>query len=741
MAAPPPDIPPPTRVDVARTRRDGALDQPMSGGALPASLAGELEVVAAIPTPGAEADLLIVRDGGGGEFVLKTYRPGFRADREVWRQLPAIGTSHIVRILRTGEDDGRDFELQEYARGGNLAGLLADGAPWPYDRITETVGQLTEALAALHAHGIVHRDLKPANVLVRTAWPLDLALADFGLSRGINASVVFGTASRTLAYAPPESFAGETSRSWDWWSLGILVLEMATGRSPFRGLTEHAVMHHLLTSTMDVGPVADPRLRLLCRGLLLRDPAQRWGVPQVTQWLNGGTPPVPEDVAPRGHASGRVPLPFLGERYVDRASLARAMATRWDEAARRYLANMGTTEHPSEGWRALREWLQQFDQDEEERQVLIDERLTVALPPDLKLLHLLHWLDPAMPPVYRGLALNRESLLELALSALARPADAQTTIDDLWNHRILEVLADLSGEDDLRWIDARWRELETGFVPAADRVVAETQGLLPGPAFDGVQVRSALLALAVDPETTRTALRSSADRVRQELPEPVPWHAALATSAHDPDLVAAALASGLAHAWAQAELRRRESEAAAHVARQRQWEDMERAREAAKSQALGWAALAFGCFSVPWFVSMLALTGGDRSFQAGVMLLIWAGIGVGEVAMAAQIGGEYHPRYSLLRPMGRIFGRASGPAEFMRGLGNLAGSGCGGCLVAVIGFWVVLAIVVTAGAFLVQALILPLAVAVAYGVWTHRRWTNWTKEFDEAKRRILGAGA
>src|SRR5690606_4794247 len=125
------------------------------------------------------------------------------------------------------------------------------------------VRQLADALTDLHRHDIVHRDIKPANVLIRSHDPLDLALADFGLSRGIDASVVFATTSRTLAYAPPESFAGETSRPWDWWSLGILTLELALGRSPFQGMTEQAVMHHLLTSSMDLDGVTDPRLRLL----------------------------------------------------------------------------------------------------------------------------------------------------------------------------------------------------------------------------------------------------------------------------------------------------------------------------------------------------------------------------------------------------------------------------------------------------------------------------------------------
>src|SRR5690606_40822627 len=65
----------------------------------------------------------------------------------------------------------------------------------------EIAAQLAAGLTALHRAGIVHRDLKPENVLVLDADPLRLAIADFGLSKVLEQSVMFASSSRTLAYA------------------------------------------------------------------------------------------------------------------------------------------------------------------------------------------------------------------------------------------------------------------------------------------------------------------------------------------------------------------------------------------------------------------------------------------------------------------------------------------------------------------------------------------------------------
>ncbi|MCD0447929.1 serine/threonine protein kinase [Actinocorallia sp. API 0066] len=285
-----------TRRDPGVTSRDGAGPEAGAPGEglirLPGVLAGRFRAEGELPVQGAESDLLLVRDVGDadGRYVVKIYRRGYRADPAVWEQVPRLRSRHVVRVLETGHADGRDYEIMEYLPEGNLRRLTRAARVDP----TAVVAQLADGLKALHDAGIVHRDLKPENVLVRGA---DLVITDFGLSRVLEQSVVFASSSRTLAYAAPESLSGQVSPARDWWSLGMIARELVTGRAPFDGMSETVVVDHLATRPIDNTDVDDPHLRLLCRGLLTRDPRHRWGYPEVTAWLRGETPPVHAEAA------------------------------------------------------------------------------------------------------------------------------------------------------------------------------------------------------------------------------------------------------------------------------------------------------------------------------------------------------------------------------------------------------------------------------------------------------------
>ncbi|MFD0540676.1 protein kinase [Actinomadura luteofluorescens] len=280
--------------------------------------------------------------------------------------------------------------------------------------------------------------------------PLRLVIADFGLSRVLDQSVVFASSSRTLAYAAPESLSGQVSPARDWWSLGMIVRELATGRAPFQGLSETVVVDHLATRPVSADDVPDPRLRLLCQGLLTRDPRERWTGEQVREWSDGGSPRVAEESVPAG--SG---LPFAGRRYTGRGELARALVQNWDHAAQ-YFFGRGET---GEAWRSLREWLAEIPDDS--RIALVDAHLMTTLPPDVKLLHLVRWLDPAVPPHYLGRRITAADLPGLAgLAADRRHADHRVACligRALWEHRLLPVLAGFAGGEELAGVDEQWR--------------------------------------------------------------------------------------------------------------------------------------------------------------------------------------------------------------------------------------------------------------------------------------------
>ncbi|MFB9193826.1 protein kinase [Actinomadura verrucosospora] len=760
--APPRD----TRRDAGTTRRDAEVPGPRPASStrreghgpgdplmrLPAVLGERYATVAELPVQGAESDLLLVRDADGAEFVVKIFRRGYRADREVWAKLPALDAPNVLRILETGHADGRDYEIAAYAPDGNLRALMDEG-PLPEDTVAEVAAQLAAGLEALHRAGIVHRDLKPENVLVLGGEPLRLAIADFGLSRVLDQSVVFASSSRTLAYAAPESLSGQVSPARDWWSLGMIVRELATGRPPFQGLSETVVVDHLATRPVSADDVSDPRLRLLCQGLLTRDPRARWTGEQVREWLDGGSPRVAEESVPAGAG-----LPFRGRRYTGRSELARALVENWDHAAQ-YFFGRGET---GEAWRSLREWLAEVPDDG--RIALVDGHLMTTLPPDVKLLHLVRWLDPAMPPHYLGRRITAADLPGLAgLAADRRHPDHRTACligRALWEHRLLPVLAGFAGGEELARVDDQWRAHVSAWNDLV-RWLREQAAAPPGlagrlpdaGAEEPPAVLLALLALAARPDETGRLIAKGAARAREPVSEPVPWFTWMVDGAGDDPLRLLAVARAAPEAVAESESRTRER----HAAEQRDealrthWAERERQRLAgrgaamAKAVALTSPLLLFWLLG-SWMIGSLFGGGGNddgttsvglHSSSSGVSfgvlavvsVLAWAVQCGSEVLAARAQGADYLPHgpWAMLSGILGAGGRGlSTASQTMSGAARQTGRrGCGCVLAAAtvpLLLFLLLLAAVTSIASLLWVLVLiavPAAHAVAAGVRLH----------------------
>ncbi|MEV7185637.1 protein kinase [Kitasatospora sp. NPDC093102] len=741
-------------LDAAVTRRDDA------GGSaallrLPSALAERFVVVGELPHQGREADVLLVRDAAGGEFVAKVYRSGVRVMPEVWERLRGLDTSRVVRVVETGFSDGRDFEVSEYLPCGSLADLAGVGTMLAPAALSGVVSQLTEAVAHLHGAGIVHGDLKPSNVLLRRREPLELALADFGVSKSLDVTSrftqrVFGT----LAYSAPEYlFGAEVSGSQDWWAVGMIARQLATGRAPFDGLSEPAVRHHLATRPVDVSDVADERVRLLCSGLLVRDPGRRWGASEVRRWLDGGTPEVAEESPSAGtepaSATGRSPLQFNGVKYTEKAALARALAADWETAARRFFVSMGERDDPSQGWRQLRNWLAQFDDPEhdgaEELVDLIDVHLPGTDVPDAKVLRLLHWLDPTMPPVYRGTRMLPEDLLTLAEQALSPQDDdgrrtARGLVDELYTRDLLAVLATFGGgghrlaDVNRRWRDlnARWDGLResTALPPRIRRELADSE------------IRVEALAVAVSPEWAR-ALRQRVESSAASVPGRIGWFDALLADGGDPVRHLAAMRT---LTTAVAEGRRleealRANEAAA-TAQRREWQESEERRQSGTGEAilraLGGVALLFALpVGVPLVLGTLV---GEEEFLTRFIPAATVTCGVPlvcELVLAAKLGQVYHPRWSLQSRLADFGRRLSGGREAlatqlrpMRKRTIAFGGGCVLYLVLGTVIWVIVTLEIWSP--------ITLVVAAGYGFWSFLRYREWRTAHEAQQTQVLG---
>ena len=107
--------------------------------------------------------------------------------------------------------------------------------------------QIAEALQEAHTHGIVHRDIKAENIMVNAKN--QVKVMDFGLAKLKGSLKLTKTSSTigTLAYMAPEQIqGGEVDARSDIFSFGMVLYEMLTGPSPFRGEHEAAMMYSIV---------------------------------------------------------------------------------------------------------------------------------------------------------------------------------------------------------------------------------------------------------------------------------------------------------------------------------------------------------------------------------------------------------------------------------------------------------------------------------------------------------------
>jgi dienelactone hydrolase len=156
---------------------------------------------------------------------------------------PNICTIHDIDAT----PEGRLFIAMAYYDGETLKKRIA-GGHLAIDEALDLAIQIARGLAEAHAAGIVHRDIKPANVMLTKSGLVKIV--DFGIAKLLNVTgpTRTGTALGTVAYMSPEQVACEgPDQQSDVWSLGAVLYELLTGRPPFDGDSEWAVMNAICT--------------------------------------------------------------------------------------------------------------------------------------------------------------------------------------------------------------------------------------------------------------------------------------------------------------------------------------------------------------------------------------------------------------------------------------------------------------------------------------------------------------
>ncbi|MBO0796816.1 MAG: serine/threonine protein kinase, partial [Ktedonobacteraceae bacterium] len=164
------------------------------------------------------------------------------------RLMASLHYEHLMPVYDTGEAriDGspRYYIVMPFLAGGNLRSRVRKG-PLPLREACRYLREIAGALDYIHKEGIIHRDIKSSNVLLDDNG--HCYLADFGIARSSNENTQLtstGNVLGTVDYIAPELFETDykADRRSDFYSLGVLLYEMVTGRLPFIAENQIAVV-------------------------------------------------------------------------------------------------------------------------------------------------------------------------------------------------------------------------------------------------------------------------------------------------------------------------------------------------------------------------------------------------------------------------------------------------------------------------------------------------------------------
>jgi serine/threonine-protein kinase len=196
------------------------------------------------------------------KFLAEKDKSHSRNQKEIERffnEARVVSTLHhpnIVDVFDYGLAEGdQPYFVMEYVAGSTLATIIDKGLmAWP--RAMSIFIQMCSAMIVAHDKGVLHRDIKPDNVVISTdATGCDtVKLLDFGMSKiyqsdlPVDSLTTTGVTVGTPGYMSPEQCLGkQLSPASDIYSLGCLMYEVLTGKTPFRGNNPIAVLEKHMT--------------------------------------------------------------------------------------------------------------------------------------------------------------------------------------------------------------------------------------------------------------------------------------------------------------------------------------------------------------------------------------------------------------------------------------------------------------------------------------------------------------
>ncbi|WP_088243232.1 serine/threonine-protein kinase [Calothrix rhizosoleniae] len=194
----------------------------------------------------------------------------------------------IPELLAYFNQDDRQYLIQEFIAGQNLAQELSQRGIWQENQIWQLLQDLLPVLQFCHDRQVIHRDIKPENIIYRSNQ--QPVLVDFGASKFVTETAInrTGTSIGSPEYVAPEQMRGQAIFASDIYSLGATCLRLLTGRSPFE---LYDVNHDTWIWQQFLQQPVSASLSQILDKMLVTIPARRYhSAEKVIQDINSQTP-------------------------------------------------------------------------------------------------------------------------------------------------------------------------------------------------------------------------------------------------------------------------------------------------------------------------------------------------------------------------------------------------------------------------------------------------------------------
>ncbi len=261
-------------------------------------LGGRFRVVREIGEGGTATVLLVYDLKLKKHFALKLLKSTNDATRNIkaYEIARKLHHSNIVKIIETGEIEGKLYVLTEFVDGKPLNLIIND---LTYKEKLQIATHIIKALAHAHSQNILHKDLKPQNILIDR--DKKAKLTDFGLARDENSTYTkTGEIAGTPMYISPEELKGEKpTKASDVFSVGVVLYELFTGKHPFKKETIAGTFYAILNKDpKEINRIerdVPERISRIISKCLLKDPAFRYKDAKelLEEWLSSGRVTLP----------------------------------------------------------------------------------------------------------------------------------------------------------------------------------------------------------------------------------------------------------------------------------------------------------------------------------------------------------------------------------------------------------------------------------------------------------------